>query len=165
MDLKFGDALEPDAAEISALRTAVAVHLTRCFGRGHWSSCVDERAVLRCLRTTRVLVARAGDRMVATLALGTKKPWAIDTAYFTAVRQPLYLTDMAVDPEFQRLGIGRRLLAEAVRIARSRGADALRLDAYDADAGAGPFYAKCGFRETGRAVYRMTPLVYFELVL
>jgi hypothetical protein len=41
---------------------------------------------------------------------------------------------------------------------------ALRLDAYDADAGAGGFYAKCGFREVGRVVYRKNPLVYFELL-
>ena len=44
-------------------------------------------------------------------------------------------------------------------------ADAIRLDAYDAPAGAGDFYAKCGFREVGRATYRGVPLVYFELLL
>jgi hypothetical protein len=43
--------------------------------------------------------------------------------------------------------------------------DAIRLDAYDAEAGAGKFYAKCGFRERGRVVYRKTPLIYFELIL
>lgn len=41
----------------------------------------------------------------------------------------------------------------------------MRLDAYDADAGAGGFYAKCGFLEAGRVTYRKVPLVYFELML
>ena len=44
-------------------------------------------------------------------------------------------------------------------------ADAIRLDAYDHAAGAGPFYAKCGFRERGRVVYRGNPLAYYELLL
>jgi hypothetical protein len=44
-------------------------------------------------------------------------------------------------------------------------ADAVRLDAYQGPAGAGGFYERCGFREVGRAAYRGTPLIYFELLL
>jgi hypothetical protein len=44
-------------------------------------------------------------------------------------------------------------------------ADAIRLDAYDGTVGAGAFYAKYGFKEVGRVVYRGTPLIYFELLL
>ena len=33
------------------------------------------------------------------------------------------------------------------------------------DAGAGGFYARCGYTEVGRAVYRDAPLIYFELLL
>jgi len=102
---------------------------------------------------------------VASLSLGTRKPWAIDTRYFTACARPLYLTAMAVHPDWQRKGIGRQCLREASRIARSWPADAIRLDAFDADAGAGEFYSKCGFREVGRATYREAPLIYFEAVL
>jgi GNAT superfamily N-acetyltransferase len=65
----------------------------------------------------------------------------------------------------QRRGVGRRLLAEAIKHTRALPADAIRLDAFDAEAGAGPFYAKCGFREVGRVTYRKAPLIYFELVL
>ena len=112
-----------------------------------------------------VLVGRAGGEIVATLKLATKKPWAIDVAYFTPVRQPLYLLDMAVAPAWQRRGLGREILAEAERVARAWPADAIRLDAYDAPAGAGPFYAKCGYEERGRIAYRGTPLAYYELLL
>ena len=119
----------------------------------------------RAIATSRVLVARKGSRVVGTLTLATQKPWAIDTAYFRDVRKALYLLDMAVDPDLQRKGIGRHLVREAIAIAREWPSDAIRLDAYDADAGAGPFYAKCGFREVGRVSYRKTPLVYFELLL
>ena len=165
MTLKVSVAGETDAASIALLHTAVAEQLTREYGRGHWSSCVTEKSVMRSVKTSRVLVARQGKPIIATLTLATKKPWAIDLAYFTNVRQALYLHDMAVAPEMQRKGIGRQLITEATVIARAWPCESIRLDAYDAEAGAGPFYEKCGFRPAGRVVYRNTPLAYFELLL
>jgi len=114
---------------------------------------------------SRVVIARNDGRIVGTLSLQTKKPWAIDPAHFTTVRKPLYLTTMFVAVERQGTGIGRRLLDEAMVIAREWPSDAIRLDAYDAEAGAGDFYAKCGFREVGKATYREVALRYFEMVL
>lgn len=154
-----------DAAAIAALRMAAADALTRDYVPGHWSSAVSERGVLHAMRTSRVYVMRQGDELVATLSLATKKPWAIDTSYFTACKRPLYLTDMAVAPSSQRRGIGRLCVEEARDLSRAWPGDAIRLDAYDAAAGAGPFYEKSGFREVGRVTYRGTPLVYFEMLV
>ena len=39
------------------------------------------------------------------------------------------------------------------------------LDAYDAEAGAGGFYARSGFAERGHLVYRGNPLIYYERLL
>jgi GNAT superfamily N-acetyltransferase len=115
------------------------------------------------MRYARILVGRSlDDQIVAVLRLAAKKPWAIDAAYFSGSKRPLYLTDMAVAPTIQRCGVGRALLLEALNVAQSWPADAIRLDAYDAPAGAGGFYARCGFEERGRAVYRGVPLIYFE---
>jgi GNAT superfamily N-acetyltransferase len=117
------------------------------------------------MRHSRVIMARRGNRIVGTLHLPTKKPWAIDVSYFTPVKKALYLISMAVLPEMQRQGIGRSLIKEAVTQACAWPASAIRLDAFDADAGAGAFYAKCGFREVGRVTYRKAPLIYFEQLL
>lgn len=165
MDLAFTLAAPADAAELAALHNRVADDLTARYGHGPWSAHVTERGVLFGMRHAQVVIARNGNAIVGTLNLPTKKPWAIDTSYFTAVKKALYLTSMAVVPEMQRQGIGRLLLEEAVRRARAFLAGAIRLDAFDADAGAGAFYAKCGFREVGRTIYRKAPLIYFELVL
>ena len=107
----------------------------------------------------------SGASVVGSLQLATKKPWAIDKSYFAPCKQPLYLTAMAVEPALQRKGIGRAMLDQARRIAREWPGDAIRLDAYDSAAGAGAFYAKCGFREVGRVTYRETPLIYYDLIL
>lgn len=165
MNLSFAKATVADASGLAALRTAVAADLTTRYGRGHWSSAVTEKSVLHGLKHSVVLLARRHTGLVGVLRLATKKPWAIDPAYFHAVQRPLYLTDMAIQPAVQRQGIGRCLLTEAVAAARAWPADAIRLDAYDSDAGGGGFYLRCGFREVGRATYRKTPLIYFELLL
>jgi GNAT superfamily N-acetyltransferase len=112
-----------------------------------------------------VYVAWHDRRIVATLTLQTKKPWAIDRTYFAEVKRPLYLLSMAVAVDLHRQGIGRQCLDETRGIARRWPADAICLDAYDAEAGAGEFYRKCGFEEVGRAPYRGTPLIYYQLLL
>lgn len=222
MALTFSTATNADAAAIALLRNATAQRLADDYGLGPWSSQVTEKGVLYGMRTSRVLIARDGTDIVATLSLTTRKPWSILRSFldrnapthFTVVKRPLYLIAMAVAPDKQRTGIGRRFLKEAIAIARAWPADlsadssavalakaeasakvgAIRLDAYDvdSDAGAGAFYAKCGFREIGRATYRkpsrtepkrsgdaavvcgkratdllvaQPPLIYFEMVL
>lgn len=163
--MRFGIATPADAARIATLRNAVAGRLTASFGHGHWSGCVTEKGVLRGIRTSRVLMALRGRSLLGTLTLVTKKPWAIDVSYFTPVKRALYLIDLAVAPDGQRQGVGRRLLEQAALEARAFPAEALRLDAYDAAAGAGEFYVRCGFREAGRVTYRGVPLVYYERLI
>jgi GNAT superfamily N-acetyltransferase len=153
-----------DAAAIAAVRVAAADRLTRDFGDGHWSAHTNEASVLRDIKASRVLAIGIRDRIVGTLTLQTKKPWAIDVLYFTPCRKALYLINMAVAPDHQRLGVGRALLDEASRVARSFPADAIRLDAYQSAAGAGPVYRKCGYTHVGGATYRGVPLLYFELM-
>ena len=164
MRVTFGLARPTDAAIIAALRNAVADHLTLRFGKGHWSGQTSERGVLTALGRGKVILARVGRRVVGVAGLGTRKPWAIDIAYFTPSRRPVYLTGMAVAPDWQGKGIGRRCVEHAIRTAAEWPGDCVRLDAYDAPAGAGGFYAKCGFAERGHVTYRGNPLIYYEFL-
>jgi GNAT superfamily N-acetyltransferase len=165
MDVKLKVATSVDVLDIVALRAAVAGKLTADHGKGPWSSVSTEKGVLFDMRNSTVFVARLKGKLVATLRLTTKKPWAIDRKYFTSCDRPLYLLSMAVAPDFQRRGIGRQCLEQTREVARRWPADAIWLDAFDSPAGAGPFYGKCGFREVGRASYKGCPLVYFEMLL
>src|SRR6185312_9212330 len=112
-----------------------------------------------------VFAAARGDVVVGTMTLTTRKPWAIDPAYFTPVTRPLHLINLAVHPDCQRQGIGRLLLEHARTVTAGWPADAVRLDAFDGPAGAGPFYARCGFAERGRRIYRAAPLIYYEYLI
>jgi len=166
--LSIREAVAADAGEVAALRLAAADDLTTRFGKGLWSSNTTENGVLFAMKQGRVIIATRAGLIVGTLTLSTRKPWAIDPAYFTKVKTPIYLTSMAVDPKAQGQGVGRAMLADAEARAcnwpKGRG-DAIRLDAFDAEAGAGGFYSKCGYNERGRTVFRTAPLIYFERLL
>lgn len=164
---KIVTTMSSDEIKLSFAIATEADDLSPLYMHGVWSSMGTQKNVLYQVRRpkfVKILVARCGATIVGRLRLATRKPWAIDTSYFSPVERPLYLTSMAVAPDMQGHGIGRRLLQEAATIARSWPADAIRLDALEGDAGAGPFYAKSGYREVGRVTYKKSLLVYFELL-
>jgi ribosomal protein S18 acetylase RimI-like enzyme len=165
MRVKLEIATTADAQDLVSLHNAANEHLTAQYGQGFWSGRVTEKGVLFAMRRATVYAVRCRGQLIATLALSTRKPWAVDKKYFSASKRPLYLTSMAVSPDEQRKGVGRQCIEQARRISTKWPGDAIRLDAWDAEAGAGDFYRKCGFREVGRAVYRIAPLIYFEMLL
>lgn len=166
MPIEFAWAVDADAPAIAALRLATSRELTARFGAGTWSFAAESEPGVRAeLRTSILLLAREGGTVVGTLRLTTRNPWIGHTNFFAPCQRPVYLTSMAILPKRQREGIGRQLLQEARRVAAELGGDRLRLDSYDAPAGAGDFYRKCGFREVHRGSYNGTPLIWFETEL
>lgn len=163
--VSFRFATTADIPALLKLRLAVDADQARRFGNDRWSTTITEQSVARGLKSSRVVVARWHGRIIGTLRMETKKPWAIDLRYFTPVATAVYLHDVDVAPRVQGSGVGRQLIERAKAVAREWPVEAIRLDAYDGSSGGGAFYRKCGFTEVGRAVYRGVPLVYFEFVL
>ncbi|MGG3280781.1 N-acetyltransferase family protein [Paenibacillus solani] len=60
--------------------------------------------------------------------------------------------NIAVHPDYQRQGIGLRLMAAAKDTARSKGILKLRLRVLSSNPGALSFYRYCGFTEEGRLI-------------
>src|SRR5580700_8486056 len=119
MRLSFEPATIDDAAALAALHTATADALTARHGHGPWSMKTSAQGMINAMRISQVFVARENGGILGTLRLTAKKPWAIDTSFFSVSRSPVYLLAMAVAPEWQRQGIGRRCLEEAARVARA----------------------------------------------
>jgi GNAT superfamily N-acetyltransferase len=166
MQIELEHALESDAAAIAALRHAVARELTKRYGHGAWSATnASLGGVEMEIRTGELFVVRADGFLIATLRLSTQNPWIGNTDFFTERPRCLYLTSMAVRPSTQRQGFGRACVEAVKSRARASGVGAIRLDAFDAPAGAGEFYRKCGFREVHRDRYFDTPLIWFEFLL
>jgi ribosomal protein S18 acetylase RimI-like enzyme len=67
--------------------------------------------------------------------------------YLTRLTAYAYISDLAVLPEFRRLGLGKALLRTAEAFARKQGAAALSLNVLARNAMARAAYAAAGFRE------------------
>jgi predicted N-acetyltransferase YhbS len=151
--------------ELAALHAAVAEDFTSRFGAGFWSSSPSERGIvanMRKPRFSRTLIARSRGHIAGALRLHTKKPWAIDTAYFTAAKQPLYLTGMAVHPKLQRKGVGRLLVERSGGPSRARGRPTPFVSMpstllWEPE----PSMRRCGFREVARVTYKKGSAVVF----
>ena len=165
MPLKLVLASADDSPELVAMRARVSQNLAKKFGEGFWAGRPTESGERFLMRIGQIYIARYRGKLIATLALSTRKPWSIDVENFRASTKPLYLRAMAVDPAQQGKGVGKRCIAEVRRIAAEAGRDVIRLDAFDCPAGAGEFYRTCGFIETARVVYKGVPLIDFEMML
>jgi ribosomal protein S18 acetylase RimI-like enzyme len=165
INISISLATPDDAAAIAEVISEAAHDLTVKHGQGHWSAIASAKGVMNGMSKAKVLVARNGAVVVGTLRLTSSRPWVIDPDYFTPVPRPVYLVDMAVRPAYQRVGVGRALIEEAKKMVSVLTGDALRLDAYAGDAGAGGFYIKCGFTERGHIDYKKVPHIYFEWLI
>ncbi|HEY1797353.1 MAG TPA: GNAT family N-acetyltransferase [Stellaceae bacterium] len=117
-------------------------------------------------RLSELYLVEEGGTPVATFVLNRRKPGWYHNAWFADPQaESGYLTHLAVRPESQRRGIGRHALAEAEVICRATGLAALRFDAYQGPAGAGPFYVKCGYTLRFSNRFRGVALDYYEKVL
>jgi glucosamine-phosphate N-acetyltransferase len=83
------------------------------------------------------LVAKLGERIVGTLTL------FIEQKYIHGCGKVGHVEDVAVHREFQKEGIGQKLMERAVELAKANGCYKLTLDCTEEVA---PFYEKVGFR-------------------
>jgi GNAT superfamily N-acetyltransferase len=150
--------------EAHALAVRGAERIARDFGPGHWSRASSLRAWKGHIGLKDVYLAEQGGRAVAVFKLRAKKPhWVPKKRFAEPDARCLWLTDFYVDPDHLRRGIGRACMEEVRRIAAKAGCRWVRFDAYDAAAGAGAFYEKCGCVMVDRTALRGVKLLIFEL--
>jgi ribosomal protein S18 acetylase RimI-like enzyme len=90
------------------------------------------------VRPEDVLVAEVNGAVAGYLAVGPHYPLA-SSAHVVQIR------GLAVTPEHQGKGVGRRLVGEAVEVARGRGARRLTLHVLASNETARRLYGSCGF--------------------
>lgn len=136
------------------------------FGDGHWAIVLSLSGTRERARLAELFLIEDAGIPVATFILNRRKPGWYHTAWFAEPDAACgYLTHLAVRPQRQRQGIGRLALAEAEQWCRTAGLAALRFDAYQGPAGAGPFYVKCGYTLRHSNEFRGVGLDYYEKTL
>lgn len=155
-----------DARRVREVRAVAADDLTARFGRGHWSGASSLATLRKHARARQLHVVELEGEIVATFTLSPRKIAFYSKSWFADPdASALYLTNMAVRPDVQRRGIGRWIMGRIENLARADGCGAVRFDAYDADAGAGEFYRKCGYHCVHRGSIGGTALEYYEKTL
>lgn len=76
-----------------------------------------------------VHLLRLGGRPAGMFTLSARAPFEVDRTSLPAARSPLYLSRLAVGPDFLALGAGVRCARKAVELAELAGSDALRCEA------------------------------------
>jgi GNAT superfamily N-acetyltransferase len=155
-----------DARAGHAIRAAAAADLVARFGDGHWGTVLSLDATRDRAKLGELYLIEDSGAPVATFILNRRQPGWYHAAWFADPQaRSGYLTHLAVRPESQRQGVGRHALAAAEALCRKAGLGALRFDAYQGPAGAGPFYVKCGYTLRFSNEFRGVGLDYYEKVL
>lgn len=115
----------------------------------------DDETTRRRLAKDVSWVAEEDGRVVGTIAIC---PWTSLREPAEAYRRPgLWLFhQFGVEPEYQRRGIGTKLLAMAEDYARSQGAAAFACDTAEGAAHLIALYQRMGFEIAGEADYEVT---------
>ena len=69
---------------------------------------------------------------------------------------------LCVNPDFQRMGIGRACMQEIERFAQENGCNAIHLDTFSENMKALSLYRSLGFIEVGEAFWRKGRFIIFE---
>jgi len=93
-----------------------------------------------------LLVARADRGIVGTATVGV---------IATPTWVNAHVNDVVVEEGVRGRGVGRELMEEAIRVARERGAQVVRLTSAERRADAHRLYESLGFRHTGSRAYRL----------
>lgn len=164
MTLTYRAAVPTDAPEIDRIRCAAGAEVTERLGPGHWSILSNVARVRRSIRTRSIYLAfnEAGEA-VATFTVGTNAPGFWPRSRWREPHEPaLGVFDLAVQPEFQRRGIGTWVMRTIEDLAREQGLRYVRLDAYEQNPRSIAFYRKLGYDERSRVTIRGVPLICFE---
>jgi len=74
----------------------------------------------------------------------------IGTVTLTNKKNSLYISSMAVSPEYQKSGMGWNMLEEVIRLAKTKGLNKLSLETFNKLIPAINLYNKFGFKRNGK---------------
>lgn len=158
-----------DAGELAELHTKVAEALTQELGVGHWSKARTMRSMrdrieyALDLRQRRELVVLRHGPIVGTVLLSRRRvPFWRNNAWESPREPAMAVFDLAILPEFQRMGYGRYLMEYAEDEALSNNLGWIRLDAYAENPHSNAFYQSIGYKSRGLLEFNEANLVLYE---
>lgn len=152
-DLKAIRASETDIDKVWGVVKSCSDWLYSQKGLDHWSSYYTREIIEKKIKTQEVLLIYEGDEIVGTISLDSTP---VD--YYTkenlshfadSTAGAVYVSTLAIRPEFQRKGMASRLMKSVDEIAKSRGIAYIRFDCRKEYVELVNFYQKRGYKTVG----------------
>nr|MBR4280787.1 GNAT family N-acetyltransferase [Clostridia bacterium] len=132
-----------------------------------WGDYPNEDFLHRSLDAGTLYVAHEDGKLLCAVTIDTNfDPEYADVNWLYGGK-PGAFHRLAIAPEYQGKGLGRKIIANVCDILRSQGCDTLRIDTYSNNEAAQKLYAAIGMRKAGevRFFHRELPFHCYELPL
>lgn len=139
-----------DIDDLYALIETCGEDMWRRLGLDHWKPPTPKDVFREYARTKDVFAVTRGGALVATFTIGLDPPEPYPPSRWAdAAHRAVYLNKLAVVPGLQGRGLGRWSMDAVERLARARGAHAVRFDALTRNAPLLGFYDRLGYARCG----------------
>ena len=132
-----------------------------------WGDYPTEDFLRKSLDAGTLYIAREGDALLCAVTIDTHfDPEYASVNWLFGVK-PGAFHRLAIAPDQQGKGLGKKIVAAVCDILRSQGCDTLRIDTYAPNAAAQKLYAAIGMRKAGEVKFfhRELPFYCYELPL
>lgn len=147
-------ACSSDFDQTSALYDKVTLHLENTVNYPNWTHKIypSSETVKEGIDTDSLFVCTENERITGVFILNTDPGGdyaAGDWSVFIPEGEYMVIHALAVDPDFSRKGVGRRMVEFCMDYAKENGYKAIRLDAVPKNLPARHMYESLGFRFAG----------------
>ncbi len=126
-----------------------------------WGDYPTEAFLQESLDAGTLYVAREGDVLLAAVTIDTHfDPEYADVNWLFGTK-PGAFHRLAIAPEHQGKGLGRKIIADVCEILLGMGCNTLRIDTYSANETAQKLYAAIGMRKAGEVKFFHRPLPFY----
>ena len=132
-----------------------------------WGEYPNEEFLQASLDAGTLYIAKEDDNLLAAVTIDTCFDEEYETVNWLFGQKPGAFHRLAIAPEQQGKGLGKKIIADVCDILRSQSCDTLRIDTYANNLAAQKLYEKIGMRKAGevRFFYRPLPFYCYELPL
>ena len=122
--------------------------------QGEWSNYLPVRnQLLEKISTGEEFYAEEEGKIVGIITLGKKSKGYVSVNWAIQAARPLYITWVVVDGNYDEKGVEKKLMLFAEDMAKKKGAECLRIDAYLTNVQQPKFYVGLGYKKIGEETY------------
>ncbi|MDD6050761.1 MAG: GNAT family N-acetyltransferase [Clostridiales bacterium] len=126
-----------------------------------WGVYPSDDILQESLAAGTLYVAREGETLLAAVTVDTCFEPEYEGVNWLFGTRPGAFHRLAIAPDQQGRGLGRKLLNDVMALLRDLGCDALRIDTYATNLHAQRLYESCGMRKAGEVIFAHRPLPFY----